>query len=80
MAKSDKFKQKIFTYLNKKAGVKNIIEEAGVCSVFVLNEYIQSGNEEYLRSFMNQIKGTMAYTREKYEFYKWLYKYNVTIG
>lgn len=76
MAKSDKFKEEIFTYLNKKAGVKNIIEEAGVCSVFVLNEYIQSGNEEYLRSFMNQIKGTMAYTREKYEFYKWLYKYN----
>lgn len=76
MAKSDKFKQEIFTYLNKKAGVKNIIEEAGVCSVFLLNEYIQSGNEEYLRSFMSQTKGTMAYTREKYEFYKWLYKYN----
>ncbi len=75
-AKSDKFKQEIFTYLNKKAGVKNIIEEAGVCSVYLLNEYIQSGNEEYLKSYMSKLKGTMAYTREKYEFYKWLYKYN----
>lgn len=79
MEESDKFKQEIFTYLNKKAGVKNIIEEAGVCSVYLLNEYIQSGNEEYLKTYMSQLEGTMAYTREKYEFYQWLCEYNSTL-
>ena len=79
MAKSDKFKKEFFTYLNKKAGINNIMEEAGFCNVLLLNEYIQSGNEDYLKSFMNQLKGTMAYTKEKYEFYKWLYKYNLEL-
>lgn len=78
-AKSEKFKKDIFTYLNKKANVKIIIEEMGFCQALLLNEYIESGNEEYLRSFMSQLKGTMAYTREKYEFYKWLYKYNLKL-
>lgn len=76
MGKSDKFKLEFFTYLNKKAKVKNIIEEMGFSSGLLLNEYIQSGNEKYLDSFMNQVKGTMAYTKEKYEFYKLLYEYN----
>lgn len=76
MAKSETLKKEIFTYLNKKAGVKNIIEELGFCNALLLNEYIQTGNEEYLRDFMNETKETMAYTKEKYEFYTWLYKYN----
>ena len=35
MAKSDEFKKTFFSYLNKNAGVKNIIEEIGFCSGLV---------------------------------------------
>lgn len=79
LEKSRKFEQDIFTYLNKKAGVNNIIEETGFCSALLLNEYIETGNKTYLRIYMDQLKGTMAYTRGTYEFYKWLYKYNLEL-
>ena len=76
MAKSDEFKKTFFSYLNKNAGVKNIIEEIGFCSGLVLNRYLETGDEKDLEFFMEQLKGTMAYNKEKYEFYKWLYEYN----
>ncbi|MGL5416783.1 MAG: erythromycin esterase family protein [Clostridium sp.] len=76
MKKSYSFKKEIFSYLNKNAKVKNIIVEIGYCSGLLLNRYIQRGNEEDLNFYMNELKGTMAYSEEEYEFYKWLYKYN----
>lgn len=79
MAKSDEFKKTFFSYLNKNAGVKNIIEEVGFCSGLLLNKYIQTGNEKDLEFYMEQLKGTMAYNKEKYEFYKWLYEYNLQL-
>lgn len=80
MAKSDEFKKTFFSYLNKNAGVKNIIEEVGFCSGLLLNRYLQTGNEKDLEFYMKQLKGTMAYNKEKYEFYKWLYKYNMQLA
>lgn len=76
MAKSYEFKKSFFSYLNKEAGVKNIIEEVGFCSGLLLNRYIQTGDEKDLEFYMKQLNGTMAYNKEMYEFYKWLYEYN----
>lgn len=80
MAKSDEFKKTFFSYLNKKAGVKNIFEEIGFCSGLLLNRYLQNGDEKDLEFYMEQLKGTMAYNEEKYEFYKWLYEYNLQLA
>lgn len=79
MAKSDEFKKTFFSYLNTDARVKNIIEEVGFCSGLLLNRYLQTGNERDLEFYMEQLKGTMAYNKEKYEFYKWLYEYNLKL-
>lgn len=79
MAKSDEFKKEFFSYLNKNAGIKNIIEEVGFGSGLLLNRYIQTGNEKDLEFYMKQLKGTMSYNKEKYEFYKWLYEYNLQL-
>lgn len=80
MAKSDEFKKKFFSYLNRKAGVNNILEETGFCSGLLLNKYIQTGNEKDLEFYMTHLKGTLAYTKERYEFYKWLYEYNLQLN
>ena len=79
MTKSYEFKKIFFSYLNKKAGVKNIIEETGFCSGLLLNRYLQTGNEKDLEFYMEQIKGTLGYNKEMYEFYKWLYEYNLQL-
>ena len=76
MVKSYEFKKTFFSYLNKEAGVKNIIEEVGFCSGLLLNRYIKTGDEKDLEFYMKQLNGTMAYNKEMYEFYKWLYEYN----
>ena len=76
LAKSYEFKKSFFSYLNKDAGVKNIIEEVGFCSALLLNRYIQTGDEKDLEFYMKQLNGTMAYNKEMYEFYKWLHEYN----
>ena len=41
-----------------------------------LDDYIQNGDDEKLKFFMNQIENTMAWTKEEYEFWQWLYEYN----
>lgn len=79
MAKSKAFKKEFFSYLNKNAGVKIIIEETGFCSGLLINRYLQTGNEKDLDFYMQQLKGSMAYNNEKYEFYKWLYEYNLQL-
>lgn len=79
MAKSYEFKKTFFLYLNKEAGVKNIIEEVGFCSGLLLNRYLQTGDEKDLEFYMEQLKSTMAYNKEGYEFYKWLYEYNLQL-
>ena len=79
MAKSYEFKKTFFSYLYKEAGVKNIIEEVGFCSGLLLNRYIQTGNEKDLEFYMKQLNGTMAYNKEMYDFYRWLYEYNLQL-
>lgn len=41
-----------------------------------MDDYIRTGNEENLRFFLEELKGTMAYSQEEYEFWQWLYEYN----
>lgn len=41
-----------------------------------MDDYIRTGNEENLRFFLEELKGTMAYSQEEYKFWQWLYEYN----
>lgn len=75
-AKSYQTKKMLIQYLHEKQGVDYLLYEAGMAHGVLLDDYIQTKNEENLTFWMNELKGTLAYTQEEYEFCHWLYDYN----
>ncbi len=69
-------KKMLIQYLHEKQDVDYLICEVGMGHGMFLDDYIQNGDDEKLKFFMNQIENTMAWTKEEYEFWQWLYEYN----
>lgn len=69
-------KKMLIQYLHEKQDVDYLICELGMGHGMFLDDYIQNGDDEKLKFFMNQIENTMAWTKEEYEFWQWLYEYN----
>ncbi|MDF2700291.1 MAG: hypothetical protein K0Q49_1849 [Haloplasmataceae bacterium] len=74
-----KIEYNLFTYLNKNADVHFLLLEISFSSGFLLNEYVQTGNEELLDIVFSFYKGTPFWSLEEYQFFKELYEYNKTL-
>lgn len=66
----------LIQYLHEKQDVDYLICELGMGQGFLLDDYIQTGNEENLIFMMEELEGTLAYTQDEYQLWKWLYDYN----
>jgi len=61
-------------------GIRDFAFEDGYGSTLLLQYYIDTGNEECLEVILRNLKtATYAYTQERYNFYKELYKWNSTL-
>lgn len=69
-------KKMLIQYLHEKQDVDYLICELGMGQGFLLDDYIQTGNEENLIFMMEEVEGTLAYTQDEYQLWKWLYDYN----
>lgn len=69
-------KKMLIQYLHEKQDVDYLICELGMGQGFLLDDYIQTGNEENLIFMMEELEGTLAYTQDEYQLWKWLYDYN----
>ena len=69
-------KKMLIQYLHEKQDVDYLICELGLGQGFLLDDYIQTGNEENLIFMMEELEGTLAYTQDEYQLWKWLYDYN----
>lgn len=69
-------KKMLIQYLHENQDVDYLICELGMGQGFLLDDYIQTGNEENLIFMMEELEGTLAYTQDEYQFWKWLYDYN----
>lgn len=69
------YKLELFKYLHEEEDFNIYISESGYASSYVINEYLKTGNDEYLIYIMNNLDGTFANSKENYEFYKKLKKY-----
>lgn len=80
MAENFKLKMHLIKYFKQKAGIKyNLIEESYSVSQ-ILNNYLQSGDENILKGYFNQIKKSgYIYNKDNYNSYKDIYKYNRTL-
>lgn len=69
-------KKMLIQYLHEKQDVDYLICELGMGQGFLLDDYIQTGNEENLIFMMEELEGTLAYTQDEYQLWKWLHDYN----
>ena len=66
-------------YFYEEKNVRTFLLEAGLGSGVFLDHYLQTGNEDDLKYYMQQLEGVASYTRETYDFYHWLCEYNASL-
>ncbi len=69
----------LLKYFNRKAGVRYLLSELGYSQSAVINEYLSTGDEEFLRKVFQGVKGTAAWSKEYLEFLQLLREYNQTL-
>lgn len=80
-------KLSLLKYLNKKQDVRYLLEEMGYSESSLINEYLKSGNEAYLKQVYENKSGPVIYTDKEnvyynqkiYNFWNELRKYNLTL-
>lgn len=70
---------KFLKYFKENADIKYILEETSYSHAYFMNQYLESGDEELLKELFKPLKGTYAWTINKFDFYKKLYEYNQTL-
>lgn len=66
-------------YLNQHQNVRFIIFEDGFCNTMMLNRYLKTGDDAIITASVEGSKGSPAYSKNWYDFYKELYEYNKTL-
>lgn len=68
--------EELIKYFHQNKDINYFLIESGFNSIVYLDQYIQTGDIDILNIYHNNLKGTMAFTPEHFEFYKNLYEYN----
>lgn len=79
VAKNSEVHLYFIKYLNQNQNLRFILFEDGFCNTMLLNRYLETGDEAIIRASVEGSKGSSAYSKEDYEFYENLYKYNKTL-
>lgn len=66
----------LLQYFHEKAGVRIHLVEIGFGAGILLQEYLDTGDQELLDFCMQAVVGTQAHNKEYEEFWQWLYEYN----
>lgn len=69
----------LIKYLNQKFDVKYLLTEIGYSSSCYINQYLESGDESKLKIVYLYLAGTESFSKEDYNFWVDLRKYNLTV-
>lgn len=69
----------LLKHLNQKDKVRYLLAEIGFSSSCYINEYLESGDETKLKLIYNDLVRTASWSKESYNFWIELRKYNLTI-
>ncbi len=70
----------VFKHLKERTNFKYYLLEAPLYWEIYLNQYLETGNEKYLKKPFQEAKGTFYANQNFYEFYQKLYAYNQTLS
>lgn len=69
----------LIKYLNQKYDIKYLLEEMGYSSSCFINQYLESGDESKLKTDYFNFGGCASFSKESYNFWIDLRKYNLTV-
>lgn len=69
----------LIKYFNKKANIRYHLTETSYSGAFLVNRYLETREEKYIKKYIKTLKGTFGYNNEVFEFWKEVRKYNLTI-
>ena len=72
-------KMKFLKYFKKKINFKYYICELPFSMTYFLNRYLETGNDAILKDIYEPTKGTYAWNKDEYDYWRDLYKYNKTL-
>ena len=78
-AKTMQAEETLIRFFYENEGVRYLLSEVGLGSGLLLVHYIQTGDEGDLSYYMDQLDGTMAYSKETHDFWVWLRTYNQSL-
>lgn len=78
--KSMEMNMYLLKYFVEKGNIKYILYEGGYCTGELLNNYLETGDENILTFIQDAFSGTSVYTMEHYNLLKDIYNYNLTLS
>ena len=79
VAKNKALEISLLKYFVKHADVKYLLIEHGYSASMTLNKYLASGEEEVLLQYVQELKGTLSYTKQFFDYWKKVYKLSTTL-
>lgn len=75
--KSNKMlEMKLMKYLKQKINIKYYLMEVPYSQAYILNKYLETGDEQILNTYFKCCENTTRYTVDEYNFIKELYEFN----
>jgi hypothetical protein len=69
----------LLRYFHQRAGIRYCLPEFSFAFCEIINAYLEQGDEALLRALFDQFRGTAAYHKEGFEFWRKLRAYNQTL-
>ena len=71
-----KLEMKLMKYLKQKINIKYYLMETPYSQAYILNKYLETGDEQILKTYFKCCEDTTRYTVDEYNFIKELYEFN----
>lgn len=69
----------LLKYLHDRAGVRYLLVESGYGSTLLVQKYLDTGDEAWLKESFRLLQGTFAFSRQSYDGWKDIYEWNMSL-
>ncbi len=70
---------KFIKYFHQRKGIRHYLAEMGYGSAYMVNQFLDTGHEQYLNEIMTALKGTAAYTAQYATFIRNVREFNASL-
>lgn len=79
MKENYQIKKEMVKYLKEKINFKYMLTEFSSADTYLYNQYMETGDISIINRMFEQLEGAIGWTKEEYDFVKWVYSFNQTL-